>query len=212
MKKVDKKTWDRREIYEFFKPLSDPFYVTSFPLDVTKLYQYKKAHGVSFYYALCWLVAKAMNGLENFRYTERDGEIFLQDERIPSFTDIRCGSDLFYYVTPPLSHDLDTYCRKAKEISEAQTVFLDYSLETDALIYISCLPTLAMTGQSFIHNFSDPAEVENNIPRISWGKYEEREGRLLLTVNLEVNHRYVDGIHVSHFAENLQNLMDGLEM
>ena len=212
MEALDKKTWARKEIYAFFEPLSDPFYVTSFPVDVTKLYAYKKARGVSFYYALCWLSAKAMNSIENFRYTMRNGELFLHDERIPSFTDIRPGSDLFYYVTPPFSDDLDTYCRKAKETSEAQTVFVDLSLETDALIYVSCLPELAMTGQSFIHNFSDPGEVENNIPRISWGKYEERDGKLWLTVNLEVNHRFVDGVHVSRFAKDLQARIDGLSI
>ena len=33
--KVDFALWPRREIYEFFAPMSDPFYSLTFPLDVT---------------------------------------------------------------------------------------------------------------------------------------------------------------------------------
>lgn len=211
MKKIDLKTWERREIYEFFLPLSHPFYVTSFPLDVTNLYAYKKAHGISFYYALCFLCAKAVNGIENFRYTSRDGEVLLHDERIPSFTDMRPGSDCFYYVTPPFCDDLDAYSMSAKACSAAQKVFIDTSLETDALIYLSCLPELNMTCQTFVHNTSDPGELENNIPRISWGKYVESGGRLTLNVSIEVNHRFVDGVHVTRFAADLQRQIDELK-
>lgn len=210
MKAIDMKTWSRRKIYGFFLPVSDPFYVTSFPLDVTNLCSYKKAHGISFYYALCHLCAQAVNCVENFRYTSRGGQVFLLDERIPSFTDMRPGSDLFYYVTPPFCADLDTYCKSAKAYSAAQTAFIDTSLETDALIYISCLPELYATAQTFVHNFSDPNELENNIPRISWGKYIEINGRQTLNVSVEVNHRFVDGIHVSRFAAELQRQIDAL--
>ena len=210
MKRIEINTWERREIYEFFRPVSNPFYTTSFPLDVTALYTYKKAHGISFYYALCWLCAQAVNSVENFRYTSRDGEVFLHDERIPSFTDMRPGSELFYYVTPPFCGDLDAYCIAARECSAAQNVFLDTSLETDALIYCTCLPNLAITAQTCIHNFSDPNEVENNIPRLNWGKYVEIDGRKTLNLSVEVNHRFVDGIHVSRFAAALQRKIDAL--
>ena len=211
MKIVDIKSWDRREIYEFFLPMSDPFYSTSFVLDVTKLYAYKKAHGVSFYYALCRLCAKAMNGIENFRYTSRGGEVLLLDERIPSFTDRHPGSELFYYVTPPLLDDLDAYCRNAKAVSAAQTVFIDKTTETDALIYLSAIPELAVTAQTVPHNFNDPSEVENNIPRVCWGKYTQQCGRLTLTMTVEANHRFVDGLHVARFANGLQRLVNGLQ-
>lgn len=210
MIKIDCNNWERREIYEFFLPVSNPFYMTSFPLDVTNLYAYKKAHGVSFYYALCWLCAQTVNGIDNFRYTSRNGEVSMFEERIPSFTDLRAGSDLFYYVTPPYCNDLDLYCRTASVCSKEQKVFLDTALETDTLIYISCLPDLFMTAQTSVHNFSDPGEVENNIPRISWGKYMMNDGKLTLNMSIEVNHRFVDGIHVSRFAADLQNRINAL--
>ncbi len=95
--------------------------------------------------------------------------------------------------------------------SAAQKSFIDASLETDALIYITCLPGLCVSAQTHPHNFSDLHELENNIPRISWGKYMESGGKLTLNISLEVNHRFVDGIHISQFASELQRQIDALE-
>ena len=67
MKKIDMKSWERRELYEFFSGMSWPFYSVTFQVDVTEVYQYAKREGLSFYYALVWLCTKACNQVENFR-------------------------------------------------------------------------------------------------------------------------------------------------
>ena len=49
MRKIDLNSWDRREIYDFFSPLAQPWYTVSFRLDVGGLY----ARAIAFpsYYA-----------------------------------------------------------------------------------------------------------------------------------------------------------------
>ena len=89
MKKIDTERWERRELYDFFSGMSQPFYSVTFQVDVTELYQYVKQKGLSFYYALVWLCTKAANRVENFRYTVREKDVWLLDERIPSFTDLK---------------------------------------------------------------------------------------------------------------------------
>ena len=59
----DFEAWPRRGIYEFFSGLSQPFYSVTFTLDVTKLYACVKRRGLSFYYALTWLVTEAVNSV-----------------------------------------------------------------------------------------------------------------------------------------------------
>ena len=49
---IDMNTWPRREIYDFFSPIANPFYSVTFTLDVTNLYRYVKERELSFYYAL----------------------------------------------------------------------------------------------------------------------------------------------------------------
>ena len=109
MQKIDLAVWPRAELFRFFSAVSQPFYSVTFRVDVTNLHAYARAHGVSFYYALGYLVTDAVNAVENFRYTIRSGEVWLLDERVPSFTDLKPGSQQFHIVTLPKEGDLDSY-------------------------------------------------------------------------------------------------------
>ena len=53
-------------------------------------------------------------------------------------------------------------------------------------------------------------DPDDAIPRIAWGKYREENGRLVLGMSLEVNHRLVDGLHIGLFARELDRVMDSL--
>lgn len=44
----DIENWPRREIYEFFGSMSQPFYSVTFRVDVTKVHSFAKAQGISF--------------------------------------------------------------------------------------------------------------------------------------------------------------------
>lgn len=101
MEKVDRTHWERAELFEFFSAVSHPFYSVTFRVDVANLYRYVKERHLSFYYAMGYLVTDAVNSVKNFRYAIRDGEVWLLDERIPSFTDLHPGSEQFHIVTMP---------------------------------------------------------------------------------------------------------------
>ena len=99
--KIDMGSWSRREIYSFFSGVSNPFYAVTFRQDVTKLHEYAKRNGLSFYDSLIWLCTQAINETDAFRYTIRGGEVYRLDSRAPSFTDMKKGGDCFYIVTMP---------------------------------------------------------------------------------------------------------------
>ena len=206
MRKTDLEKWDRREIFDFFSPLSHPFYAVTFRLDVTELLRFCKAHGLSFYYAMIFLVTRAVNETEAFLYTIRRGEVFLLEKRDPSFTDRREGERYFHIVTMPLGDSLEDFCAAAKEKSLAQSGFIDYAAESGELVYLSTLPWLdlcALTNERDL----DPDDA---IPRIAWGKYVEENGRRTLGMSVEVNHRFVDGADIGAFAKRLEELIAAL--
>ncbi len=64
MKRIDKAAWPRTELFDFFSAVSHPFYSVTFRVDVTNLHAYVRKHHLSFYYALGWLVTKAVNSVE----------------------------------------------------------------------------------------------------------------------------------------------------
>ena len=198
--------WERKEIFDFFSLLSDPFYSVTFRLDVTRLYDFCKERGLSFYYALIWLSTQAVNETEAFSYALRDGELVKLSARRPSFTDLKKGAEAFHIVTMAAGDNLEDFCRAAKEKSAAQDCFLELSEEKDDLIFFSCLPWLDLTALTNERDF-DPDDA---IPRLAWGKYVERDGRLELGYSVEVSHRFIDGLHLGRFAERLQTLIDEL--
>lgn len=209
MQKIDHSTWPRAENFGFFSAVSQPFYSVTFRVDVTNLHAYTKQRGLSFYYALVYLATNAVNAVENFRYTIRDGEVYLLDERIPSFTDLKPGSEDFHIVTLPQEKTLEQFCAAAKARSEAQAHFLDQDdKELDALIYFSCTPWFDLTALTNERDF----DRDDNIPRIAWGKYvPDGTGRETLGMSVEVNHRFLDGIHLGRFYQTLQASIDALE-
>lgn len=206
MRKIDPNTWSRREIFDFFSKISNPFYSVTFNVDVTEVYAYAKRSGLSFYYALVYLVTKAVNSVEAFRYGIVDGELVLFDERSPSFTDLKKGSESFHIVTMPCEGNIAEFCQEAKRRSAEQTTFLSTDKESADLIYFSCLPWVELTALTNERDF-DPDDA---IPRISWGKFHERDGRKILGISLELNHRFTDGVHIGKFADALQNLIEQL--
>lgn len=203
MVKIDYDNWERRELFEFFSAVSQPFYSVTFNLDVTNLYNYTHSRRLSFYYALTYLVTKAVNSVDNFLYAIEDGEIVKHDELLCSFTDLKKDSDNFHIVTMPCEGTLDEFCAAAEKKSAAQKEFINMEEEGKNLIFISCLPWIELTGLTNERNF-DP---DDNIPRIAWGKYHEDSGRKVLGMSLELNHRFCDGVHIGQFAKELERLI-----
>ncbi|MCQ2447851.1 MAG: CatA-like O-acetyltransferase [Oscillibacter sp.] len=201
MKKIDLETWDRRDIFHFFSGMSNPFYMVTFRLDVTDLYNYVKCHDLSFYYSMCYLVTKSINQIDAFQFVTRGENVYQLDGRNPSFTDLKKGSKAFHIVTMPFDGTIEDFSNAAKEKSTAQSAFIDESGQTDDLIYISCLPWIDITGVTNDRDLGSPNAKNDSIPRVTWGKYVEQNGRKELGISLEVNHRFIDGVHIGQFAQ-----------
>ena len=184
-------------MYEFFSAADQPFYNVAFRLDVTRAYNFAKENSLSFYMVMTYLVTKAINSVEAFRYAKLDGEIVLFDSLMPSFTDLKPGAEQFHIVTMPCEGGIAEFCREAKRRSLEQDCFIDMSMEGKNLIFISCLPWLDITSLSHERTF-DPDDA---IPRVAWGRFvDDGSGRKVLGMSLEVNHRFIDGYHISQFV------------
>ena len=202
MKEIDINSWPRKEIFDFFSATEKPFFSLSFRMDVSPVRRFAKERGLSFYYCMVWLVTEAMNRVKAFRYTVSGGRVFLLPRREPSFTDMKPGADYFHICTMGIRGGIEQFCAEAAERKAAQNCFINYSDERDNLIYISCLPWLDITG------LTNEGELgkDDCIPRVSWGKFTEEEGKVTLGMAFEVNHRFVDGADIGRFATEFEKL------
>ncbi len=207
MQKVDINAWPRKEIFDFFGSIADPFYMVSFDLPVTRLYRYAKENGLSFYHSMVWLVTRAVNSVEAFRYMFSAGELCLAPVRRPSFTHLDRGSELFRIITMPCEGDIASFCRAAAERASAQTAFIDPAAEGGDLIYVSCLPWLDMTALTNEHDVGTEETKLDSVPRVAWGRLKRQGEEMLLNISVEVNHRFIDGVHIGRFAERMEEIM-----
>ena len=203
MRPVDLSSWPRREIYAFFSGISDPFYSVTFRLDVTELRRYTKERGLSFYHSMIWLCTRALGRVEAFSYALREGQLVRLESRRPSFTHLKPGNENFQIVTLPCEGSLEDFCAAAGEKAEKQDFFIDFAGEGIDMIFLSCLPWLELTA---LTNERD-LDPDDAIPRIAWGKYTEENGRLMLGLSVEVNHRFIDGLHIGQFAKELESMI-----
>ena len=203
MRPVDPESWPRREIFAFFSGISNPFYAVTFRLDVTALRRYTKERGLSFYHSMIWLCTRALGRVEAFSYALREGQLVRLESRRPSFTHLRPGSENFQIVTLPCEGSLEDFCAAAGEKAEKQDFFIDFAGEGIDMIFLSCLPWLDLTA---LTNERD-LDPDDAIPRIAWGKYTEENGRLMLGLSVEVNHRFIDGLHIGQFAKELESMI-----
>ncbi len=210
--RIDKEKWERKEIFDFFSAASAPFYMVTFKQDITKLYRYVKERGISFYYALVYLCSEAINSIEAFSYTTENGEIYKLDRRIPSFTDLKKGKETFHIVTMDCSGGIDAFCRRAAEKSASQKEFIRFDDEGEELIYFSCAPWFEMTALTNEKYLDGDGAADSSIPHIAWGKYADDGERKVLHISVEVNHRFIDGIHIGKFHRKLTGLIDSLQL
>ena len=99
------------------------------------------------------------------------------------------------------------FCRRAREESRRQTEFIIRGpWDEDELIYFTCLPWFPITS---LTNERDMVPTDS-VPRAAWGRYEEREGRTVLSLSLELNHRLLDGVHVGMLYEELNAFLRAL--
>lgn len=208
MEYIDLETWPRKEHFQFFSGLSFPFYNITSTLDITPLYHYAKAHGLSLYYALIYATMTVTNGLPDFLYKIRGEEIVRHDQLHPSFVVLNEETHLIKIVNALYSGTMEEFCAQCAQRVAAQTAHFPSATDErrDDLVYISCLPWFSFTSLS---NEMD-CNPDDSIPRITWGKYERREGRLLLPYAVQLNHRLLDGWHLAQLLTGVQEYIDQL--
>lgn len=211
VKKIDIDRWNRKDIYNFFSSGMNPYYSVTVNVDVTDVYDYAKREGLSVYGTMIWAVSGAANSVENFRYKVVDGELWLVDRREPSFTIMPAGEETFRYLMVERGNDPHDFCRRMREKSEAQKLFINLEDEKGDLIFISSVPWVEITAICGMRERDVNGRYDDMTPHISWGRFVERDGRRYVNMVLEVNHRAVDGIHIGRFAKEFERIASELK-
>jgi chloramphenicol O-acetyltransferase type A len=201
MTEIDVTTWNRKEHFNFFLRSDLPFYNTSFTVDISNVKSKVKKLNLSLNATLIFLTVKALMRIENFMLRYENGKVLKYDELIPSFTHIKENEDLFRFITVHYVPDVFAFNTRVKTEIQNSTKYFDLEeLKNGSnFVFISSMPWIPFTAID--HTLS--LNKYDTIPRITWGKYYNDGDKIMLPYNIQVNHLFIDGLHVGKFYQYL---------
>ena len=203
-KYLDVTTWPRRQLFEFFLDYDNPYFNICLRLDVTEVLIWLRSRArvsvslVNHYFAL-----RVANEIEPFRYRLQDDKVIVH-EVIHGGTTVLLPDETFTFAYFDYHEDFDDFMKGAQE-SVAQTIAKPTFQPTprDNLIYFTALPWFSFT--SFAH--ARKRGRGDSVPRIAFGKFLKENERTLLPFSVEVHHALMDGLHVGHYVNRLQDAL-----
>ncbi|MBQ8209187.1 MAG: hypothetical protein IJZ35_01200 [Clostridia bacterium] len=204
--------WGRKQHFEYYSKISTPHYCIAFNVDITNLLQFTRKHHISFYYSLIYLCTQSLNEIDEFLLEIEDNGVFRAERRVPCFTDLKKGETSFHMVSLPCEGDIIEFATKAREESANNPLPVNAlaGVSEPQIIY-SCIPWADITMCSNERDYNDPKLKDDTAPILVWGKYVEREGRYIINMTLDVNHRLIDGYFVGLFVQKLESKLAELE-
>ena len=175
----------------------------TFEANITNFKRKVKEQGFSFTIAMVYAICKCANQIEEFRYRFLDGQIVLYDHIDTAFTYLNPQTKLFKVVNVPLIENMANYVELATETAREQKEYFTGALGNDVF---QCSPMPWVTYTHISHTNS--GKKDNATPLFDWGKYYEKDGKLLIPISVQAHHSFVDGLHIGQFVERLQNFFD----
>lgn len=202
----------RRDRFEFFDAFENPLVNLSFDLEMEDFRPYCKAHNIPPFHFFLFHLIHAFDELDNFKYRIYQGEIIKVDELYGSYTVIN-QENLLNYTRFKISKDLPTFLKNSLESkveAEQSLPLINTGVELSEremknYIFITCIPWLRLT--SIEHPVFKYKSAD--IPSVAWGKFTlDFRGQLLVPMAVQAHHGFVDGFHITQFAELLKKKIE----
>jgi chloramphenicol O-acetyltransferase type A len=204
--KINLETWNRKEHFEFFSQMEEPFFGITTNIDCTIAYQNSKNLNVSFFTYYLHKTLLAVNEIENFKYRIIDNEVFVFDTINASATIMR-EDKTFGFSFNEFQNNINIFATNTTlEIARVKTTTglftRDFPLIN--LIHFSTIPWVNFTSLTHARSFSFP----DSCPKITFGKLIDENNKKFMPISIHVHHGLVDGYHVGEFVKLLQEMMD----
>lgn len=200
MKIIKLDSWHRRSQFALFRGMAMPHFSLCAEVDASTLIEELKPAGISPFRSLLWTIMEAANGVPELRTRFRNDEI-VEHNLVHARVTVPVGEEQFAFCSIPHSPqwaDFNVTSQAAIKTAAAKADRHEKA-QGDAWIFLSCLPWVSFTAMT-----NPLVGPEDCIPRITWGRYQRREGRWKVPVAVQVHHALVDGLHLGRFYQALE--------
>lgn len=213
MKKIDINSWKRKVPYENFISYTNPIFSLSTRLDVTELCERCKREKTSFFVDFLYIVMKCLNSIDEFRLRILNNEVILYEEIHPSYIVLTDDGVIATCRTEMCNSYPEFYKNVRADIAETkkrknQDSEFNLNKENNCY-YVSCMHWVDLVS------VSNPYDLKNNdlssIPRLTWSKFVDENGRKKMMMDISVHHALVDGEPVCRGFIKIQEALNNLE-
>jgi len=207
MKIIEVESWIRKEYFDFFSKYDNPFYGIVTEIDCTKAYGNSKENNISFFAYYLHKSMIAANRIEELKFR-------VVDNRVVQFDTIHAGATIgredgtFGFSFTNFSLDFKTFNNELKEeiinVQNSKGLRVNDDAKRLDVIHYSTLPWNKFTGLTHASSFNS----DDTVPKITFGKITTVGTRKMLPISIDVHHGLVDGLHISQYLEEFQNLLN----
>ena len=210
MKIIDIDNWSRGKLFRFY--IDDMRIVMSLTvdIDVTALIEISKKCSLKFYPVMIWTVSKIVNSHSEFKYGwDGQGRLVKWDFISPSYAVFHKDDECFTKYVTEYSDNLFEFCDRFIEDGKKYDNTRNLAEEQPENHFdVSCLPWVRYKHFD-VHVFDDGKFLA---PVVTWGKYENNNGRFIMPFTMNIHHAVADGFHLSRFFNEVQGLIDSMDL
>jgi chloramphenicol O-acetyltransferase type A len=199
-RRLDVARWKRRQHFELYRTLQQPFFSVTVDVDVTVLWQRSRADPrASFFLATQFALLRAIEQNEPMRLRLRGDDVWIH-EGVGVGTTVMRADETFAFARLDLAPTLAEFemtagAAVARAVAAAA---IDPMTGQDDLVYHTTLPWLRFTA------FSNALSGHDSIPRVTFGRVSADGAAFRMPVAVEVHHAVVDGLDVARFIDAFQ--------
>lgn len=199
----------RKKHFDFFNHMNHPHFNITANVEVSLFLKHVKTNQLPLTFSLVHLLSEAANDINEFRWRIRGEKIVEHQFVHPSFTVTTDEADVFSFCTVPFHNDMEKFNKEAQRIKEAMKTNPSIEDEPgrDDYLFMSAIPWISFTGIQHAMHY----HPHDSVPRISWGKFFELEGKMMMPLSVQAHHALVDGRHLGKYFQNVENKLKIIE-
>lgn len=189
---------DRRKAhYDYFRTMANPYASVTVNCDITHLRETVCQKSLPMFLTVLYCAANAANDVPELRRRIR-GETAVEYDSCDSSHTVALPDGTYCYCRLDCRRPFAEFIPYALEkVQQAKrTPSIDDGNDADSLLFVTTLPWISFTSVSL----PTPSPADSN-PRITFGRFFEQDGRILMPVSLTVHHALADGRHMAAFFE-----------
>ena len=205
--KIDMETWERKEYYHYYINFIKSKYNLNVDMDITKLLKLVKEKKLKLYPVLIYAVMKGINKNKEFRMSyDKEENLGYWDYCNPSYTIFHDDDKTFSDIWSEYSEDFSIfYSNVTRDMEKYKNIkgIKSKPERPDNFSPVSSIPWLSFTG------YSNDTYSESNMlfPVTVFGKYYERDRKILLPFSIFAVHAVADGYHTCKLINDIQEII-----